>query len=150
MKFLLNNDEYILDIEEKNENNGIYFICRLKEDVTLLYEYSCIKTFEELKKLNHNFQGCDNINEIFNVLKNIFMEHIKETKPRIDLMNDMIILYFISPNLSGKYEDTTIILEKKERNLENQFSKLQFEYVQLNYNFKEIQKIAWSSGDEII
>ena len=148
MRFLLNNNDYILDIIKKDEKNCIYFICKLKEDITLLYEYSCIKTFEELKNLNHHFQGCDNINEIFSVLKNIFMEVKYETKPRIDLMNDMVVLYFICPTLSGKYEDTTIFLQKVNRNIEKQFSKLQFEYIQLNYNFKEIQKIAWSIGDK--
>ena len=71
-----------------------------------------------------------------------------KTKPRIDLMNDMVVLYFICPTLSGKYEDTTIFLQKVNRNIEKQFSKLQFEYIQLNYNFKEIQKIAWSIGDK--
>ena len=150
MRFLLNNNDYILDIVKKDEKNCIYFICKLKEDITLLYEYSCIKTFEELKNLNHHFQGCDNINEIFSVLKNIFMEvkYKTKTKPRIDLMNDMVVLYFICPTLSGKYEDTTIFLQKVNRNIEKQFSKLQFEYIQLNYNFKEIQKIAWSIGDK--
>lgn len=148
MRFLLNNNDYILDLEEKIEYNSIYFTCRLKEDITLLYEYSCIKTFEELKNLNQHFKGCDNIKQIFNVFKKFFLEHKSETKPRIDLMNDMIILYFISPSFSGKYEDTTIILGKKQRKVEDQFSKLQCEYVELLYNFKEIQKIAWDSVDK--
>ena len=148
MRFFLNNNDYILYIEEKAKHNCINLICRLKEDVTLLYEYSCIKTFEELKILNQHFKGCDNIKQIFNVLKKFFLELKNETKPRIDLMNDMIVLYFISPSFSGKYEDTTIILEKKQRKIEDQFSKLQCEYVELLYNFKEIQNIAWNSVDK--
>ena len=148
MRFLLNNNDYILDIEEKEEFNSIYLTCRLKEDITLLYEYSCIKSFEELKNLNQHFKGCDNIKQIFNVFKKFFLELKGETKPRIDLMNDMIIFYFISPSFSGKYEDTTIILEKKQRKVEDQFSKLQYKYVELLYNFKEIQKIAWNPEEK--
>jgi len=61
-------------------------------------------------------------------------------------MNEKIALYFISPNLNGKYEDTIIWLDKKDRDVKEQFNVLQCKYMDLYTNFKDIQKIAWSSG----
>ena len=146
MNFLLNNYNYILEIEKLNDYNSLYFLCRLKEDATLLYEYSCVKTFDELKKMNLNFMQCENIKQIFNVLINIFQNLYRQSKPRIDLMNEKIALYFISPNLNGKYEDTIIWLDKKDRDVKEQFNVLQCKYMDLYTNFKDIQKIAWGSG----
>jgi len=146
MNFLLNNYDYILEIEKLNDYNSLYFLCQLKEDATLLYEYSCVKTFDELKKMNLNFMQCENIKQIFNVLINIFQNLNRQSKPRIDLMNEKIALYFISPNLNGKYEDTIIWLDKKDRDVKEQFNVLQCKYMDLYTNFKDIQKIAWSSG----
>ena len=146
MKFLLSNYDYILEIEKLYDYNSLYFLCRLKEDATLLYEYSCVKTFDELKKMNLNFMQCENIKQIFNVLINIFQNLYRQSKPRIDLMNEKIALYFISPNLNGKYEDTMIWLDKKDRDVKEQFNVLQCKYMDLYTNFKDIQKIAWSSG----
>jgi hypothetical protein len=146
MNFVLNNYDYILEIEKLNDYNSLYFLCRLKEDATLLYEYSCVKTFDELKKMNLNFMQCENIKQIFNVLINIFQNLYWQSKPRIDLMNEKIALYFISPNLNGKYEDTIIWLDKKDRDVKEQFNVLQCKYMDLYTNFKDIQKIAWGSG----
>jgi hypothetical protein len=145
MDFSLSTTDYILEIEKLNDYNSIYFLCRLKEDVILLYEYSCVKTFDELKNMNQNFMQCDNIKQIFKVLINIFQNLYDQAIPRIDLMNDKIVLYFISPNLNGKYEDTTIWLDIKDRDVKEQFDKLQYKYMELLTNFKEIQNIAWSS-----
>ena len=146
MKFELKSDVYILNIEEKIDNNSLFFNCRLKEDSSLLNDYSCLKTFEELKNLNQAFKGCENIKQIFNVFKKYFIELYKITKPRIDIINDKIIFYFMCDNYCGKFEDTTIILEKKKTDLEEQYLILQGKYLELLENFKEIQKIAW--GDK--
>ena len=45
---------------------------------------------------------------------------------------------------SGKFEDTTIILEKKKTYDEETYLTLEGKYVQLLEQFKEIQKIVWS------
>ena len=47
---------------------------------------------------------------------------------------------------SGKFEDTTIILEKKKTYDEETYLTLEGKYVQLLEQFKEIQKIAWSES----
>lgn len=146
MKFSLKNDVYILDIEEKVDYNSINFNCRLKEDSTLLYNYSCEKTFKELKNLNQAFKACNNIKQIFNVLQKYFIELYKKTKPRIDIINNKVIFYFMCDTYSGKFEDTTIILEKKKTYDEETYLTLEGKYVQLLEQFKEIQKIVWSES----
>ena len=145
MVFKLKNDDYIFDIGEGADENCIYFQCQLKEDIILLYEYECKKAFEELKNLNQIFKECDNIEHIFNVLKKLFIELNEKTKPRIDMSNDKIILYFNCESNNDNFEEISIILEKNKRNLEEQLLQLQYKYVELFDNFKEIQKIAWSN-----
>ena len=146
MKFSLKNDVYILDIEEKVDYNSINFNCRLKEDSTLLNNYSCEKTFKELKNLNQAFKACNNIKQIFNVLQKYFIELYKKTKPRIDIINNKVIFYFMCDTYSGKFEDTTIILEKKKTYDEETYLTLEGKYVQLLEQFKEIQKIVWGES----
>ena len=146
MEFSLNDNSYILEIEKIDEHNCLYFFCNRKDDdVILLYEYTCVQTVEEIRKKNKSFQICENLDEIFNTLKNIFSKLYREAKPRIDISNEQIILYFINPNLADTYEDTTIYLDKHSRDVNTQFPKLQFKYVELSQHLKEIKKICASS-----
>lgn len=123
---------YILNIEKTN-SNSIIFTCAPKNDEGLLYEYYKEIPFNEISKLSKNFKICDNIDQIYETLKNTFKEHSKKSKPRIDLIenDNAIVLFFISPLMSGNYEDINIILNKKERNINTQFNILKREYESL-------------------
>ena len=146
MEFLLDDINYIFVIEKINEHDCLFFFCNRKDDDAVsLHEYSCVQTFEQLKKKNKSFQICENLDEIFNTLKNIFLSLYREAKPRIDLFNEQIVLFFINPNLAGIYDDTTIYLEKHSRTIKEQFGKLQSSYVQLYHNLKNILEICDSS-----
>ena len=118
----------------------------MKVVTDLSSNYSCEKTFKELKNLNQAFKACNNIKQIFNVLQKYFIELYKKTKPRIDIINDKVIFYFMCDTYSGKFEDTTIILEKKKTYDEETYLTLEGKYVQLLEQFKEIQKIVWSES----
>ena len=146
MEFFLNHNNYILEIQQILEHNCLYFFCNMKDDITLLEEYSCVQTFKELKKLNDSFNMCENITQMYNVLKKIFLQRWNDAKPRIDCINDKIILFFLIPHLPEKYDDVTIELEKKERDLKEQFHKLSLRYVEISQVLREIQNICNSFG----
>lgn len=130
--FDMNKHLYILNIEKTN-SNSILFTCVPNHDESLLYEYYKEVPFNEISKLSRIFTICDNIEQIYETIKNTFKEHLKKSKPRIDLIenDNAIILFFISPLISGNYEDINIILNKKERNVNTQFDILKKEFESL-------------------
>ena len=158
--FQVNNHFYILNIE-KTDSNSIYFYCTPNHDEALLYEYSKDIPFEDISTLSKNFKICDNIDQIYETIKNTFKEHPKKSRPRIDLIenNNTIILFFITPLISGDYEDVNIILNKKERdvntqfnilkkeyeNLRNRHEKLKIESNKINNNYEKIAEIVTSN-----
>ena len=69
LKFNLNNEFYIFTIEKIDSSNSILFSCRKEQDITLLYEFSCLKSFGELHNMNKIFLISDNIGQVFNSIK---------------------------------------------------------------------------------
>lgn len=69
LKFNLNNEYYILKIEKIDSSNSILFSCSKEQDITLLYEFSCLKSFGELHNMNKIFLISDNIAQVFNSIK---------------------------------------------------------------------------------
>ena len=144
-KFNLNKEYYILKIEKIDFSSSILFTCQKKDDITLLYEYSCLLSFKDLHNMNKNFLVCDNIDQIFKSIKTILTNHKEIAIPRIDFYqnnnNDALLFFFRSPLLSGQIEDTNIILKKKERNIKSQFDKLANQY-------EKIKNIIFGWGDD--
>jgi len=140
LKFNLNNEYYILKIQKIESSSSILFTCQKEDDITLLYEYSCLLTFQDLHDMNKNFQVCDNINQIFNSFKTILINFQKISKPTIYFLNDDALLFFFrSPLISGQIEDTSIILQKKKRDIKSQFDKLVNQYEYLKNHFQNIK-----------
>ena len=146
-KFNLNNVYYILKIE-KIDSSSILFTCQEEVDITLLYEYSCCLSFQDLHNMNKNFLVCDNIDQIFNSIKTILTNHQEIAIPRIDFYqnnnNDALLFNFKSPLLSGQIEDTNIILQKTKRNIKSQFDKLVEEYENYVNFYQKIYQIIFS------
>lgn len=154
-KFNVNNEYYILKIKNI-ESSSILFTCQKKDDITLLYEYSCWLSFQDLHNMNKNFLVCDNIDQIFNSIKTILTNHKEIAIPRIDFYqnnnNDALLFFFRSPLLSGQIEDTNIILQKTERNINSQFDKLVKKYENYVNFYQKIYQIiigSQSSNDKI-
>lgn len=137
--FESNKRVYYLKIEMTN-SNSLLFTCNRKDDAISLYEYSKEISFEDLRELSKNFKTCDNIIEIFNTLDNTLTNHSHKSNPRIDHLEDSIVLFYITPLLSGKYEDINIILTKKERDVNTQFPILKKEYEKLRTRHDELKK----------
>ena len=131
LKFNLNNEFYILKIEKIDSSNSILFSCSKEQDITLLYEFSCLKSFRELHNMNKIFLISDNIGQVFNSIQNILIKEKNIAIPRIDFLQnnkDALVFFFRSPLVSGQIEDISIILQKKERNIQMQFDKLVKQY----------------------
>ena len=133
---------YNLKIEKIDSSSSLLFTCQKVEDVTLLYDYSSLLSFKELRQMNKNFNNCNNIDGIFNSIQNIITNYKDISIPRIEFCQnnqDRLIFFFRSPLMSGEIEDTSIILYKKERNIREQFNKLVKAYEDLK-NYNELSK----------
>ena len=131
LRFDLNNVYYILKIERIDSSASILFSCHNEDDITLLYEYSCSKSFRELHNMSKTFQICDNIGQIFKSIENTLINDKNNAIPRIDFFqnnNEALVFFFRIPLISGQIEDINIILQKKERNIKMQFDILAERY----------------------
>ena len=134
---------YNLKIEKIDSSSSLLFTCQTVEDVTLLYDYSSLLSFKELRQMNKNFNNCNNIDGIFNSIKNIITNYKDISIPRIEFCQnnqDRLIFFFSSPLMSGEIEDTSIILYKRERNIREQFNKLVKAYEDLKKDYNELSK----------
>ena len=134
---------YNLKIEKIDSSSSLLFTCQKVEDVTLLYDYSSLLSFKELRQMNKNFNNCNNIDGIFNSIQNIITNYTDISIPRIEFCQnnqDRLIFFFRSPLMSGEIEDTSIILYKKERNIREQFNKLVKAYEDLKKDYNELSK----------
>ena len=131
LRFNLNNVYYILKIERIDSSASILFSCHNEDDITLLYEYSCSKSFRELHNMSKTFQICDNIGQIFKSIENTLINDKNKAIPRIDFFqnnNEALVFFFRIPLISGQIEDINIILQKRERNIKMQFDILAERY----------------------
>ena len=134
---------YNLNIKKIDSSSSLLFTCQKVEDVTLLYDYSSLLSFKELRQMNRNFNNCNNIDGIFNSIKNIITNYKDISIPRIEFCQnnqDRLIFFFRSPLMSGEIEDTSIILYKIERNIREQFNKLVKAYEDLKKDYNELSK----------
>ena len=134
---------YNLKIEKIDSSSSLLFTCQTVEDVTLLYDYSSLLSFKELRQMNKNFNNCNKIDRIFNSIQNIITNYKDISIPRIEFCQnnqDRLIFFFRSPLMSGEIEDTSIILYKRERNIREQFNKLVKAYEDLKKNYNELSK----------
>ena len=135
---------YILKIEKIESSNSILFSCHNEnDDITLLYEYSCFLSYNELHNMNRAFQICNDIKQIFTSIENTLIKDIKAAIPRIDFFQnneDSLFFFFRIPLISGKNEDINIILQKKERNINMQFDKLVKQYEEIRKIIKDNSK----------
>ena len=134
---------YNLKIEKIDSSSSLLFTCQKVEDVTLLYDYSSLLSFKELRQMNKNFNNCNNIDGIFNSIQNIITNYKDISIPRIEFCQnnqDRLMFFFRSPLMSGEIEDTSIILYKIERNIREQFNKLVKAYEDLKKNYNELFK----------
>ena len=65
----IGNDLYNVKIEKDNDSSKILMSCNLKDDVISLFDYSLELSYDEFCKLGKSFRNCDDINEIYNLLK---------------------------------------------------------------------------------
>ena len=97
LRFWLNNMHYILKIEKIESSNSILFSCHNEnDDITLLYEYSCFLSYNELHNMNRAFQICNDIKQIFTSIENTLIKDIKTAIPRIDFFqnNEDSLVFF--------------------------------------------------------
>ena len=133
-------DKEVFIIKFKKENNNVLILCIPIDEFACLYEYSIQITYEEFCKLGKNFNMCENIDDIFKILKNI-VEGVKVTQKKgLDLQSyikieyssdDTIVLIFKIPLLTGTYEEIKVEFKKTKKDINEQFKKLKEKYLQL-------------------
>ena len=141
-------------VKFKKGNNKISIFCNPIDEFASLYDYSIDISYEEFCKLGKNFKMCENIDDIFKIIKNI-VEEVKFTKKkgsdiesniRMEYSSDDIIyLLFKIPLLTGTYEEIKIEFKKTKKDVNEQFSKLKEKYFKIkkmviNNDIKNLRK----------
>ena len=138
-KVRLNDDLYKLNIK-KLDSSKIIITCNLEDDVLSLYDYSIELTFDEFYDLGFSFKQCKNIDDIFNLLQNVFKGieiSIKNlfsklnSDLKINLLNNEMTLYLEIPLLTGEMEEIKITFQKSKRDINMQFENLKLKYKSL-------------------
>ena len=134
----LKNESFI--VKYKKGKSKISISCNPKDDFVSLYDYSIEISFEEFCKLGKNFKICENIDDIFKIIKNI-VEEVKFTKKkgsdiesniRIEYSSDDIIYLLLKiPLLTGTYEEIKIEFKKTKKDVNEQFRKLKEKYLKI-------------------
>ena len=68
----LDDEKYIVTII-KNNSSQISLKCENKFDFLSIYNYSITLTYDEFTNIGKSFKLFDNIDEIFNIIKNLFI-----------------------------------------------------------------------------
>ena len=69
----LDDEKYIVTIIKKKNSSQITLQCENKFDFLSYYKYSITLTYDEFTKIGKSFRLFDNIDEIFNIIKNLFI-----------------------------------------------------------------------------
>ena len=118
------NDSYNINIKKEVEFSKILMTCNLTDDILSLYDYYLELSFEDFIKLGNSFRQCNDINDIFLLLKNVMSEikittrfYNKENYSFVKLtnINNELELILTIPLLTGEKEEITLFFEKKER-----------------------------------
>ena len=143
----IDDDLYKININI-NESSKIVITCDLKEEVLSLYSYSINLSFEEFDKLGKSFKHCNNLEDIFDFLKNIIlgMELSTKKSPLIvksnislkKLKDNGLAMILEIPLLTGKKEDIKIEFFKLKKDPMAQFEKLKGKYKCLRKNIYKI------------
>ena len=150
----LNLNEEIFGVSFEKRKNTIFILCKPKDGAICLYVYYIEISYEEFCKLGKTFKLCENINEIFEIIRNI-IEEVKFTNKkgsdvksniRIEYgeYNDDIMLILNIPLLIGTYEEIKIEFRKIKKDINFQFKKLKKKYLKLktmviNNEIKELR-----------
>lgn len=133
-------DTYILTIEKK-ESSKIFMTCNLKDNAIYLYDYSIEISLEEFYKKGNVFKQCNNIDEIYillkNVIKGISISDIKynsekiESSSSLELKDNILCLVLEIPLLTKQKEEIKIQFNGVKKDVNNQFEILKNKYKSL-------------------
>ena len=152
----LDNDSYIVTIK-KVKPSLISIKCENKFDYLAIHDYSINLTYDEFCKLARTFRLFDNIDEIFDTIKNLFKgvdftfkndnsnypfqlsnifneEMDTNTGSNVKLersTNGSIVLILKIPLLNEKYENIKIELKKESKDIKKQFEKLKKKFLKI-------------------
>ena len=141
--FHTNIGDYELNIILKQDK--LILKCESLIEFMSLFTYSKEISYEELKNLCVSFKSCDNIEQIFTVIKNLLKgvtininDNIfnNDDKYESNLMinfsdKDSLIMKMKIPLLYQEYENIEIIFEKKQKNIIEQYEKLRDKYLKV-------------------
>ena len=135
-------DTFILTMEKK-ESSKIFMTCNLKDNAISLYDCSIELSLEEFYKKGRAFKQCNNIDEIYillkNVLEGIFISDIsynsKEIKSSssIEVNDNILYLVLEIPLLIKQKEIIEFQFIGVKKDVNNQFEILKNKYKSLTY-----------------
>ena len=146
-KYYLDKELFIVNIK-KNESS-LLITCEPKDELISIYHYSIEISYEDFLKLGKSFKLCDNIDDIFNLIKNIINQvqlytndneydnRLKDTMKAYSELkyfdNDSIKLFFKVPLLNGKYEEIDVKFKKEKKDILEQFNKIKEKYLKIEF-----------------
>ena len=167
--FNLYNEQFIITVKETQSK--IILECKPNEEFISLYDYSIELSLEDFYAMGKSFKQCDNLNEIFNLIRNLMFQvnlpqinnyyipvnnsnnlnlqvaptpnsNIMQPNVRLESNNnESYDLLFHIPLFNGKYEDIKIEFLKFGKNIYHQYEKLKNKYFR-------IKSIAFDSSDK--
>ena len=156
-EYYLDKELFIVNI--KKNKSSLFITCEPKDEVVSIYNYSIDISYEEFLKLGKSFKLCDNIDEVFTLIKNIINQlkistngndydnsYIRNMKAYSEIKyfeNDSIKLYFKIPLLNGKYEEIDIKFKKEQKDILGQLNKIKEKYLKI----KSIVYSKWTKSD---
>ena len=168
LAFNLYNEQFNITVKETQSK--IILECKPNEEFISLYDYSIELSLEDFYAMGKSFKQCDNLNEIFNLIRNLmFQTNLPQIKnfdtpvnnsnnlnlqvaptPNSNIMqpnvrlesnnNESYVLLFHIPLFNGKYEDIKIEFLKFGKNIYKQYEKLKNKYFR-------IKSVALDSSD---
>ena len=141
---------------EQKKNDTILITCNLKDDTVTLFDYYKELSFEDFNLMGKSLKQCDDINDVYIFLKNVFSESKITTSreslsSKVELQildNEKIVLLLKIPLFTEKYEEIKIEFSKKNKDFSNQYIKIREKYQSLkkmvyeeNRNYNPLIKV---------
>ena len=125
-KFSYQNKEIIVKIALTSDKKYIYILSNYKDN--LIYYFELKISFEQLLKFDKVFRMCDNIDEAYNSMEDIFNAGKNTIK---EINENKLIINIIIVNLDGKPKEKNLELIKKFKNKDIVIENLSKEIVEL-------------------
>ena len=131
--FLSKSDSEMFYIYFTLENPNIRINCYPNDNLLFLDDYQIIMSLNDFYNLGKSFRQCDNINEVFESIKNLTSILGLNYSLNVNFSSNDITLILKNRLLNGSIENMNIKFYKYPKNQLSQFDLLRRKYLELKY-----------------